>query len=65
MLFHLFEFSDERYTRTTFNHDIANGTLLLNNQSSLTISPATRPTDVVVRCDDIHYFLTIGYVCVL
>lgn len=65
MLFHLFEFLGDRYIRTTFNHNLDHGNLVLHTRSSLTVRPSARPTDVIIECDSTTYFMTIGYVYVI
>lgn len=66
VLFHLFEYLiDEReYYRTSFNHDMELGPLLLNVQSSLTVSSSIRPGVVMLQCSN-DYSMAIGYVFVL
>lgn len=66
VLFHLFEYlvAENEYYRTSFNHDLNFGSLLLNVQTSLTVAPTGRPGIVGLHCN-LNHIMVVGYVTVL
>lgn len=63
VLFHLFEYIiiEQEYYRTTFNHSMEYGALLLHAQSNFTVGPSDRPAIVRLECHT-DYYMVVGYV---